>query len=70
MAQNVATNVGAKFLNLITSCFPPDLEKVVNHPQAENSELYNVLKIVWFATKCDKKYVYLMFVQHDKILKS
>ena len=23
----------------------PDLEKVVNRPQAENSELYNVLKI-------------------------
>ena len=22
-----------------------DLEKVINHPQAENSELYNVLKI-------------------------
>ena len=29
----------------------PDLEKVVNRPQAENSELYNVLKIAGFATK-------------------
>ena len=35
-----------------------DLEKVVNRPQAENSELYNVLKIAWFATKDEWKYVY------------
>ena len=47
-----------------------DLEKVVNRPQAENSELYKVLKIVWFTTKNEQKYVYQMLVWHDKILKS
>ena len=35
----------------------PDLEKVVNRPQAENSEFYNVLKIARFATKDEQKYV-------------
>ena len=29
----------------------PDLEKVVNHPQREDSELYNVLKNARFATR-------------------
>ena len=38
--------------------FKADLEKVVNRPQAENSELYNVLKIAWFAPKDEWKYVY------------
>ena len=47
-----------------------DLEKVVDHPQAENSELYNVLKIARFATKDEQKYVYQMLVWHDQILKS
>ena len=32
-------------------------EKVVKCPQAENSEIYNVLKIAWFATKDDQKNV-------------
>ena len=35
-----------------------ELEKVVKCPQAENSEIYNVLKIAWFATKDDQKNVY------------
>ena len=35
-----------------------DLEKVVNFPQVVNLEIYNVLKIAWFATKGDQKYVY------------
>ena len=38
--------------------FVLDLEKVVNFPQAENSEFYNVLKIAGFAAKDKKKYVY------------
>ena len=40
-----------------------DLEKVVNLPQAENSELYNILKD-------EQKYVYQMMVWHDGNLKS
>ena len=47
-----------------------DLEKVVNHPQAENSGLYNILKIAWFATNYEHKYVYQMLVWHNRILKS
>ena len=42
-------------------CFIPlrtDLEKVVNCPQAENSELYNVLKLAWFATMDEQMYMY------------
>ena len=46
----------------------PDLEKVANCPQAENLELYNVLKIARFATKDEQKYVYQMLVWHDQIL--
>ena len=42
----------------------------MNRPQVENSELYNVLKIAWFATKDEQKYVYQMLVWHDQILKS
>ena len=48
----------------------PDLEKVVNYPQAENSEPYNVLKITQFATYYEQKYVYQMLVCHYQILKS
>ena len=29
----------------------PDLEKDINRPQVENLELYNALKITWFAAK-------------------
>ena len=47
-----------------------DLEKVVNRPQAENSELYNVLKKAGFATKDKQKKVYQILVWHDRILKS
>ena len=47
-----------------------DLEKVVNRPQAENSEVYNVLKIVRFMTKDKQKYVYQIVVWHNQILKS
>ena len=47
-----------------------DLEKVVNLPQAENSKLYNFLKIAWFATNYEQKYVYQMLVWHYQILKS
>ena len=47
-----------------------DLEKVVNRPQAENSELYNGLKIAWFATKDKEKHMYKMLVWQDVILKS
>ena len=42
-----------------------DLEKVVNRPQAENSEFYNVLKIARFATKYEQKYVCQMLMLHD-----
>ena len=45
-----------------------DLEKVVNHPQAKSSEIYNVLKIALFVTKDEQKYVYQMLVWHDGIL--
>ena len=38
--------------------FSSDLEKVVNRHQAENSEPYNVLKIAWFATNYEQKYVF------------
>ena len=48
----------------------PDLEKVVNHPQAEKKEIYNVLKIAGFATMDEQKYMYQMLVWHDEILKS
>ena len=48
----------------------PYLEKVVKRPQAENPELYEVLKIAWFATKNEQKNVYQMLVWHDGILKS
>ena len=34
---------------------PPDLEKVVNRPQAKNSELYKVLKIARFEIKNEQK---------------
>ena len=47
-----------------------DLEKVLNRPQAENSELYNVLKIARFTTNDEQKYMYQMFVRHYQILKS
>ena len=50
--------------------YKSDLEKVMNPPQAENSELYNVLKRARFATKDGQKYVYQMLVRHDQILKS
>ena len=36
----------------------PELEKVVNCPQAENSDLCNVLKIARFATKGEEKHLY------------
>ena len=36
----------------------PDLEKVVNCPQAENLELYNDLKTAWFASMDKPKYMY------------
>ena len=51
------------------SAWGTDLEKVVNRPQAENSKLYNVLKIARFATKDEQKYVNQMLVWHDRILK-
>ena len=35
-----------------------DLEKVINCPQAENSEFHNVLKITLFATKDKEKQMY------------
>ena len=38
--------------------FLADLEKVVNRPQAENSDIYNYLKIAWLGTKDNQKYVY------------
>ena len=50
--------------------FRADLEKIVNRPQAEKSELYNVLKIAGFATMDEQKYMYQMLVRHDGILKS
>ena len=47
-----------------------DLEKVVKQPQAEKSELKNVLKIALFVTKDKQKYVYWMFAFHGEILES
>ena len=52
------------------SLFGSDLEKVVNHPQAENSDVDIVLKIAGFATKDKEKNVYQILVWHDGILKS
>ena len=46
----------------------PDLEKNVNHPQAENSQVNNVLKIARFAKKDEQKYVYEILVWQDGIL--
>ena len=37
---------------------------------AENSELYNVLKKALFTTMNEQKYMYLIFMWHDEILKS
>ena len=48
----------------------PDQEKVLNWPQAVILKLYIVLKITWFTTKVDQKYVYQMFVWNVGILKS
>ena len=45
-------------LKLSWVCLCTYLEKVLNFPQAKNSEIYNVLKIVRLATKDNKKYVY------------
>ena len=45
-----------------------DLEKDVNHPQAENSQVNNVLKIARFAKKDEQKYVYEILVWQDGIL--
>ena len=42
-----------------------DLEKVFSCPPAENSEIYNVLKIACLVTKDNTKYVW-----HDELLKS
>ena len=39
------------------SLFGLDLEKVVNHPQAENSDVDIVLKIARFATKDEEENV-------------
>ena len=39
-----------------------DLEKVVKCPQAEISEICNVLKIAWFATKCEQTYICVLNV--------
>ena len=47
-----------------------DLEKFVNCPKAENSELFNVFKIVCFATIDEHRYIYQMLVWHIEILKS
>ena len=44
-----------KIQNLYIHALDPDLEKVVYRPQAENSALYNVLKIAQFATKDEQK---------------
>ena len=40
-----------------------DLEKVVNRSQVENSELYNILKIVWLVTKYEQDFTsgYLIY---------
>ena len=40
-------------------------QKVVNSPQAEFSEFYNVLKIAWFPIEDEQKYVYSMLVWYD-----
>ena len=45
-----------------------DLEKVVNHPQAANSEISNVLKIAWFRTMDEQKFMFQMFLGLDEIL--
>ena len=47
-----------------------DPEKVVNCPQAENFEIYNVLKIPCLVTKDNHKSKYCLLVWHDEILKS
>ena len=47
-----------------------DLKKVVNGPQAENSEFYNILKITWYATKDDQKNAYELVMWNDQLLKS
>ena len=50
--------------NLLT-----DMEKVVNCPQAENLEIYNVLKVPRLATKVNQRSKYYLLVWHDEILK-
>ena len=44
-----------------------DLEKFVKYPQAEISEINNVLKIMSLVSKNSRKYVYQLFVWHDEI---
>ena len=39
-----------------------DVEKIENCPQMEKLNIYNVLKIAWFAIYDDQKYVYQMLV--------
>ena len=45
-------------VNQMINLLGPDLEKIVNCPQAGNSEIYNVLKIMLLATKDKEKHVY------------
>ena len=62
--------VGSSQFSLSLLRLLPDQEKVVNHPQAENSNVNIVLKIARIATKDEQKYVYQILVWHDEILKS
>ena len=44
-----------------------DMEKIMKHPQAENSELYSVHKTAWFVTKDYQNFLYEMLVWQDEI---
>ena len=58
------------WMSVWTEACVEDLEKVENPSQAENLELYNLLKIVGFPTKDERKYVFKRLVWYDGILKS
>ena len=60
--------VGSSQFSLSLLRLLPDQEKVVNHPQAENSHVNIVLKIARIATKDEQKYVYDILVWQDGIL--
>ena len=51
-----ADKVRVAFSQIVVYWITSHLEKVINRPHVENSELYNILKIVWFTTMDEQEY--------------